>query len=87
MAHRAWSAARAAGLGGILWFTHRTNKGQRAMGIITLAFIVEGPVSTVPFHVPTWVIVVSAAARAMARAPVADIAGRTSRLRVIGRHR
>jgi len=43
-------------------FTHGTNDAQKTMGVIALALIAAHPGET--FHVPTWVIVASAAAMA-----------------------
>jgi PiT family inorganic phosphate transporter len=44
---------------------HGTNDAQKTMGIITLALIAHGDLSASNFHVPTWVIVSSAAAIAL----------------------
>jgi PiT family inorganic phosphate transporter len=44
---------------------HGTNDAQKTMGIITLALIAHGDLSSSNFHVPTWVIVSSAAAIAL----------------------
>jgi inorganic phosphate transporter, PiT family len=45
-------------------FTHGTNDAQKTMGIITLALVASGHVSTDDFHVPTWVILSAALAMA-----------------------
>jgi PiT family inorganic phosphate transporter len=50
--------------GGFVAFTHGTNDAQKTMGIITLALISTGHVSSDDFHVPTWVIVSAATAMA-----------------------
>jgi PiT family inorganic phosphate transporter len=47
---------------GFVAFTHGTNDAQKTMGIIALALIATGHLEAEPFHVPTWVIVSSAAA-------------------------
>ncbi len=49
-------------------FSHGSNDAQKTMGIITLALISEGIVPAEPFHVPIWVIIVSAAAMALGTA-------------------
>ena len=51
--------------GGLLALAHGTNDAQKTMGIITLALIAHGDLSASQFHVPTWVIVSSAAAIAL----------------------
>jgi PiT family inorganic phosphate transporter len=48
--------------GGMLALSHGTNDAQKTMGIITLALIAHGDISSTDFHVPTWVVVSSAAA-------------------------
>ncbi len=50
---------------GFVAFTHGTNDAQKTMGIITLALIASGHVSTDDFHVPLWVIVSAATAMAL----------------------
>jgi inorganic phosphate transporter, PiT family len=50
--------------GGFVAFTHGTNDAQKTMGIIALALISTGHVSSDDFHVPTWVIVSAATAMA-----------------------
>ena len=47
---------------GFVSLTHGTNDAQKTMGVIALALAAAHPSST--FHVPTWVIVVAAAAMA-----------------------
>ena len=46
-------------------FTHGTNDAQKTMGIITLALIASGHVSTEEFEVPLWVVVTAATAMAL----------------------
>jgi PiT family inorganic phosphate transporter len=48
--------------GAFVAFTHGTNDAQKTMGIIALALVASGHLSADHFHVPTWVIVCSAAA-------------------------
>ena len=50
--------------GSFVAFTHGTNDAQKTMGVITLALVTTGHVSSESFHVPTWVIVSSAIAMA-----------------------
>jgi len=50
---------------GFVSLTHGTNDAQKTMGIITLALVTTGHVSSSSFHVPTWVIAVSATAMAL----------------------
>jgi len=47
---------------GLLALSHGTNDAQKTMGVITLALIAHGDISSTGFHVPFWVIVSSAAA-------------------------
>lgn len=49
-------------------FSHGSNDAQKTMGIITLALISGGYISASPFHVPLWVIVLSATAMALGTA-------------------
>ncbi len=49
----------------LLSLSHGTNDAQKTMGIITLALIAHGDISTDNFHVPTWVVVSSATAIAL----------------------
>jgi PiT family inorganic phosphate transporter len=51
--------------GSMFSLAHGTNDAQKTMGIITLALIAHGDLSASHFHVPTWVIVSSAAAIAL----------------------
>jgi PiT family inorganic phosphate transporter len=51
--------------GSMFSLAHGTNDAQKTMGIITLALIAHGNLSASNFHVPTWVIVSSAAAIAL----------------------
>src|SRR5436190_2092313 len=50
--------------GGLLALAHGTNDAQKTMGVITLALIANGSISSNPaaFHVPTWVVIASATA-------------------------
>ncbi len=48
--------------GGLLALGHGTNDAQKTMGIITLALIANGTLSSSNFEVPTWVVVSSATA-------------------------
>jgi PiT family inorganic phosphate transporter len=51
--------------GGMLALAHGTNDAQKTMGIIALALIANGNLSSENFEVPTWVIVSSASAIAL----------------------
>jgi PiT family inorganic phosphate transporter len=51
--------------GGLLALSHGTNDAQKTMGIITLALIAHGDISSTDVHVPTWVVVSSALAIAL----------------------
>ncbi|MDX6659838.1 MAG: inorganic phosphate transporter, PiT family, partial [Solirubrobacteraceae bacterium] len=50
--------------GGLLALAHGTNDAQKTMGVITLALIANGNLSSDPakFHVPQWVVISAAAA-------------------------
>jgi PiT family inorganic phosphate transporter len=48
--------------GGLLALSHGTNDAQKTMGVITLALVANGNISASNFHVPSWVVVVSATA-------------------------
>jgi PiT family inorganic phosphate transporter len=48
--------------GGFVAFTHGTNDAQKTMGIIALALVTSGHLSSESFHVPVWVIVSAALA-------------------------
>ena len=50
--------------GGLLALSHGTNDAQKTMGIITLALIANGSISS-DASVPTWVVIVSATAIAL----------------------
>lgn len=49
-------------------FSHGSNDAQKTMGIITLALISAKQIPAQPFHVPLWVIVLSASAMALGTA-------------------
>lgn len=49
-------------------FSHGSNDAQKTMGIITLALIAANQIPAQPFHVPLWVIILSAAAMAFGTA-------------------
>ena len=51
--------------GGLLALAHGTNDAQKTMGVITLALVANGNLSSEGFEVPTWVIVSSASAIAL----------------------
>jgi PiT family inorganic phosphate transporter len=51
--------------GGMLALSHGTNDAQKTMGIITLALIAHGDISSNDFHVPTWVVISAATAIAL----------------------
>ncbi len=51
--------------GGLLSLSHGTNDAQKTMGVITLALIANGDVSSKGFHVPTWVVIAAASAIAL----------------------
>jgi PiT family inorganic phosphate transporter len=53
--------------GGLLALAHGTNDAQKTMGVITLALIANGNLSSNPadFHVPTWVVISAASAIAL----------------------
>jgi inorganic phosphate transporter, PiT family len=51
--------------GSMFSLAHGTNDAQKTMGIITLALIAHGNLSSTNFEVPTWVVVSSAAAIAL----------------------
>jgi inorganic phosphate transporter, PiT family len=48
--------------GGLLSLSHGTNDAQKTMGVITLALIANGDISSHGFHVPTWVVIAAASA-------------------------
>lgn len=49
----------------LMAFSHGSNDAQKTMGIITLALISSGSIPAEPFHVPLWVIALSAVAMAL----------------------
>jgi PiT family inorganic phosphate transporter len=51
--------------GGMLALAHGTNDAQKTMGVITLALIANGNLSSENFDVPTWVVVSAATAIAL----------------------
>ena len=51
--------------GGLLALSHGTNDAQKTMGVITLALIANGNIPAAGFHVPDWVVFVSASAIAL----------------------
>jgi PiT family inorganic phosphate transporter len=51
--------------GGMLALAHGTNDAQKTMGVITLALIANGNLSSDNFHVPTWVVLSAASAIAL----------------------
>jgi inorganic phosphate transporter, PiT family len=51
--------------GGFVAFTHGTNDAQKTMGIITLALIASGHLSSDEFDVPLWVVASAATAMAL----------------------
>src|SRR3954466_1684231 len=48
--------------GGLLALAHGTNDAQKTMGVIALALVANGNISSDNFHVPTWVVIASATA-------------------------
>jgi PiT family inorganic phosphate transporter len=51
--------------GGALALSHGTNDAQKTMGVITLALVANGNIPAKGFHVPIWVVIVSASAIAL----------------------
>jgi PiT family inorganic phosphate transporter len=51
--------------GGLLALAHGTNDAQKTMGVITLALVANGNLSSEGFEVPTWVVISSASAIAL----------------------
>ncbi len=49
-------------------FSHGSNDAQKTMGIITLSLIASHQIPAQPFHVPLWVIILSATAMALGTA-------------------
>jgi PiT family inorganic phosphate transporter len=50
---------------GLLALSHGTNDAQKTMGVIALALVAHGDISTKAFYVPDWVVVASATAIAL----------------------
>jgi PiT family inorganic phosphate transporter len=50
---------------GLLSLSHGTNDAQKTMGVITLALVAHGDISSKGFHVPVWVVIASASAIAL----------------------
>jgi PiT family inorganic phosphate transporter len=48
--------------GGLLAVSHGTNDAQKTMGVITLALVANGNIPANHFHVPLWVVLISALA-------------------------
>ncbi len=48
--------------GGLLSLSHGTNDAQKTMGVITLALIAHGDITSKGFHVPVWVVIAAATA-------------------------
>ncbi|HWH44444.1 MAG TPA: inorganic phosphate transporter [Thermoleophilaceae bacterium] len=48
--------------GGMLALAHGTNDAQKTMGVITLALVANGNLSSEGFHVPDWVVISAATA-------------------------
>ena len=48
--------------GSLLAISHGTNDAQKTMGVIALALVAHGDVSTAHFHVPAWVVISAASA-------------------------
>jgi PiT family inorganic phosphate transporter len=51
--------------GGLLALAHGTNDAQKTMGVITLALVANGNLSSEGFEVPTWVVLSAASAIAL----------------------
>ncbi len=51
--------------GGLLALAHGTNDAQKTMGVITLALVANGNLSSEGFEVPTWVVISAATAIAL----------------------
>jgi PiT family inorganic phosphate transporter len=47
---------------GLLALSHGTNDAQKTMGLITLALVAHGDISSHSFHVPVWVVIAAATA-------------------------
>jgi len=48
--------------GGALAISHGTNDAQKTMGVIALALVANGDISSRHFHIPLWVVVIAASA-------------------------
>jgi PiT family inorganic phosphate transporter len=46
--------------GGLLALSHGTNDAQKTMGVITLALVAHGDISSANFQVPDWVVITAA---------------------------
>ena len=66
--------------GSLLSLAHGTNDAQKTMGVICLALIAHGDLSSTHFHVPIWVVVASATALA-----IGTYAGGWRIIRTVGR--
>src|SRR4051812_14161398 len=53
------------GSSGLLALSHGTNDAQKTMGVITLALVAHGDISSDNFHVPNWVVISAATAIAL----------------------
>jgi len=51
--------------GSLLALSHGTNDAQKTMGVISLALVAHGSISSQHFHVPSWVVIASAMAIAV----------------------
>jgi PiT family inorganic phosphate transporter len=51
--------------GSLLALAHGTNDAQKTMGVISLALVAHGSLSSDHFHVPLWVVIVSATTMAL----------------------
>jgi PiT family inorganic phosphate transporter len=51
--------------GSLLALAHGTNDAQKTMGVISLALVAHGSLSSQHFHVPTWVVIAAATAMAL----------------------
>jgi inorganic phosphate transporter, PiT family len=51
--------------GSLLALSHGTNDAQKTMGVISLALVAHGDIAQGHFHVPAWVVIVSASAIAL----------------------
>ena len=51
--------------GSLLALSHGTNDAQKTMGVISLALVAHGSISSEHFHVPSWVVISAAVAIAL----------------------